>query len=234
MKYRVVDLLRCPDDGGSLVLDEAVTRTVSFSEQLTEVRCAEVCALKGKSPGAADGPTPADCTGCYSHEIASGSLTCSVCHRAWPVVRGIPRLTPGDLATDVQKAKDTFSYEWKMFRFGERNWGQDIEHRRELFLDALGASPADLEGKLILDAGCGSGLLSMEMANTYAMEVLALDLASGIEQAYQHNDNPYVYFVQGSVLNPPIREKSFDYLYCAGVWCTFPTRIVVLRSSSTR
>ena len=55
------------------------------------------------------------------------------------------------------------------------------------------------------------------MAESFEMEVVALDLAFGIEQAYSHNVNPYIYFVQGSVLEPPLKDEAVDYLYCAGV-----------------
>ena len=200
-----------------------MSHRVPFGDSFDEVRCESICAFKGRSARGPGGPTPADCTECYSHEISTGTLTCSACKRVWPIVGGIPRFVPDDLAADLKKAQDTFSYEWKMFRFGERNWGQDIEHRKELFLDALGASPADLRGKLILDAGCGSGALAIEMARTFGMEVLALDLAFGIEQAYEQNDNPYVHFVQGSVLDLPVPEQRFDYLYCAGVLVATPS-----------
>jgi ubiquinone/menaquinone biosynthesis C-methylase UbiE len=109
-----------------------------------------------------------------------------------------------------------------MFRFGERNWGQDIEYRKQLFCRAMGVKPEDLHGKLILDAGCGSGLLSMELAKSFRMEVVALDLAFGIEQAYAHNTNPFVHYLQASVLEPPVKANTVDFLYCAGVLVAIP------------
>jgi SAM-dependent methyltransferase len=60
------------------------------------------------------------------------------------------------------------------------------------------------------------------MAKSFGMEVIALDLAFGIENAYRHNDSPYVHFVQGSVLEPPLRSAVFEYLYCAGVLVACP------------
>jgi ubiquinone/menaquinone biosynthesis C-methylase UbiE len=137
-------------------------------------------------------------------------------------VDGIPRFIPESLARDFKKTQETFSFEWKMFRFGERNWGQDIETRKGLFLKGMNVSVEQLKGKTILDAGCGSGLLSMEMAKSLGMEVFALDLAYGIENAYRHNDSPNVHFVQGSVLELPFRSGYFDYVYCAGVLVALP------------
>jgi SAM-dependent methyltransferase len=126
------------------------------------------------------------------------------------------------MSANLKRIQATFSFEWKMFRFGERNWGQDISHRRSLFLKAFDRNPQDLKSKLIFDAGCGSGLLSIEMARTFGMEVVALDLSFGIEKAYERNASPHLHFVQGSVLDPPLQDRVFDYLYCAGVLVACP------------
>jgi ubiquinone/menaquinone biosynthesis C-methylase UbiE/uncharacterized protein YbaR (Trm112 family) len=219
MKYRLVDLLQCSCGRTNLSVNGAVERSVPFNDSLRQVKCSNTCALRKRSANAV---TPADCDECYTREVDTGTISC-VCGKTYPIVRGIPRFLPDNLAADLKKAQETFSYEWKMFRFGERNWGQDIEHRKSLFLDAMGASPEDLRGKLILDAGCGSGLLSMEMAKSFGMEVVALDLAFGIENAYKKNTNPYVYYLQGSVLSLPFRPQAFDRLYCAGVLVACPS-----------
>jgi len=219
MKYRLVDLLQCSCGRTNLSVNGAVERSVPFNDSLRQVKCSNTCALRKRSANAV---TPADCNECYTREVDTGTISC-VCGKTYPIVRGIPRFLPDNLAADLKKAQETFSYEWKMFRFGERNWGQDIEHRKGLFLDAMGASPEDLRGKLILDAGCGSGLLSMEMAKSFGMEVVALDLAFGIENAYKKNTNPYVYYLQGSVLSLPFRPQAFDRLYCAGVLVACPS-----------
>jgi ubiquinone/menaquinone biosynthesis C-methylase UbiE/uncharacterized protein YbaR (Trm112 family) len=218
MKYRLMDLLQCSCGRTNLAVSGAVERTVPFNDSLRQVKCANSCAFRRRPASAV---TPADCNECYSREVETATISC-VCGKTYPVVRGIPRFLPDDLAADLKKAQETFSYEWKMFRFGERNWGQDIEHRKGLFLDAMGASPEELRGKLILDAGCGSGLLSMEMAKSFGMEVVALDLAFGIENAYKKNTNPYVYYLQGSVLALPFRRQVFDRMYCAGVLVACP------------
>ena len=222
MKHRVVDLLQCPCGSNGLVLRDAVVHDAPFRGSFDTLRCENTCAFKQRVLSEPGDLTPRDCLACYGQEITEGALDCGSCGRTWPIVGGLPRFLPDALADDIKKAQDTFSYEWKMFRFGERNWGQDIEHRKGLFLDALGTSPDDLRGKLIFDAGCGSGALAIEMAKSFEMEVIALDLAYGVENAYKHNDSPFVHFMQGSVLEPPLRSHVFDYLYCAGVLVHIP------------
>lgn len=220
MKYRMVDLLRDVRDGSQLRVENAKVRPVQFDHRLTKIKCAQFCAFKSRPLPEAN-VTPQDCMKCYTQEVVEGELVSSSGNR-YPIVGGIPRLLSRETASWVKKNQATFSLEWKMFRFGERNWGQDIEYRKQLFLKGMGAKPEDLKGKAIFDAGCGSGLLSMELAKNFGVEVVALDLAFGIEQAYAHNTNPYVYFMQGSVLEPPLREKAVDFLYCAGVLVAVP------------
>jgi ubiquinone/menaquinone biosynthesis C-methylase UbiE/uncharacterized protein YbaR (Trm112 family) len=220
MKYRMLDLLQCSCGRNNLTVKEVQGRSVPFHDSWTEVKCKNTCAFRQRAIKNG-GVTPLDCTECYGHEISDGVISCE-CGRTWPIKGGIPRFLPEKLGIDLKKAQDTFSHEWKMFRFGERNWGQDMETRKGLFLDAMGAPPSDLRGKLIFDAGCGSGALSIEMAKSFGMEVVALDLAFGIENAYRKNDSPYVHFLQGSVLDPPFRDQAFDRLYCAGVLVACP------------
>jgi ubiquinone/menaquinone biosynthesis C-methylase UbiE/uncharacterized protein YbaR (Trm112 family) len=220
MKFRLLELLQCPCGKGGLTLENPVMKTVPYADSLSRVKCRDFCGFRNKS--AKNGEvTPQDCMQCYTQEIMEGTLRCS-CGQKWPITGGIPRFLPPELNGELKKTQQTFSFEWKMFRFGERNWGQDIDVRRNLFLKALDARREELKGKLIFDAGCGSGLLAIEMAKTFNMEVVGLDLAFGIENAYRHNENPYVYFVQGSVLEPPIRSRAVDYLYCAGVLVACP------------
>jgi ubiquinone/menaquinone biosynthesis C-methylase UbiE/uncharacterized protein YbaR (Trm112 family) len=221
MKHRVVELLKSVPDGSPLRLARITgMKTVPFSEQLSQVKCHRFCALKNCAVKEAV-VTPADCAQCYTKEIIDGELI-SDTGKTYPIVNGIPRLLSDETKQFMAKNKKSFSLEWKYFRFGERNWGQDIEFRKQLFVRGMGVEPASLGGKLMFDAGCGSGLLSMEVASTLGMEVLALDLASGIEKAFERNTCPFVYFVQGSVLEPPVQDRSVDYIYCAGVLIHLP------------
>lgn len=220
MKFRILDLLQCPCGKSDLALQDAVVKKVPFAQSLSEVRCSKTCAFR-KCSVASGTVKPADCEECYTQEIMSGTLSCP-CGQKWPIIGGIPRFLPGALPEDIKKTQAAFSFEWKMFRPGERNWGQDMDTRRNLFVRGMGADPKDMKGKLIFDAGCGSGALSIEFSKGLGMEVFAMDLAFGIESAYQRNDSPFVHFVQGSVLEPPLRDHVFDYLTCAGVLVHLP------------
>lgn len=220
MKYRLLDLLQPISEAGHLRVIPKLVKKVSFTDTLNGVKCDRYCAFRNcmVEPGAV---SPVDCNECYTNEIIDGELEAQSGKR-YPIINGIPRMLSEAMGDFLEKNKATFSLEWKMFQFGERNWGQDIEVRRQLFLKGMGVNKESLKNKLIFDAGCGSGLLSMSMADDFGMEVVALDLGTGIEKAYEYNTNPYVYFVQGSVLESPIQDNVADFVYCAGVLIHLP------------
>ena len=220
MKYRIVDLLKCQCGNGDIELKDPICKTVPFDDSFAEVRCKRNCSFM-KSSIKEGVVAPDNCMQCYGQEVMEGAISCR-CGRTYPIIGGIPRFLEDTLETSTKKIQETFSSEWKMFRFGERNWGQDITYRKKMFLQGMGVEPGDLSGKLIFDGGCGSGLLAMEMAKDFKMEVIALDLACGIEKAYEYNKNPYVHFMQGSVLSPPVQDQAMDYVYCAGVLVHLP------------
>lgn len=220
MKYRLLDVLNCVADGSQLRLKNAKVKKIAFDDKIGCVKCTRFCGFRDCAVEDAN-LSPEECAECYSHEITEGELV-SEAGKRYSIIGGIPRLLSVNAADFVRKNKKSFSLEWKYSRSEERNWGQDIEFRKGLFLRALGLDADALEGKLILDAGCGSGLLATAVGNSYGMEVIALDLATGIERAYETNTNPYIHFIQGSVLELPFKDHIFDYIYCAGVLIHLP------------
>ncbi len=82
-------------------------------------------------------------------------------------------------------------------------------------------------GKRILEAGCGSGEISLRLARrgnqVFMLDVshsalqLAKDAARDIDKA--------PFFIQGSIFNLPFREEAFDFIFNIGVLDHFgPTR----------
>ena len=80
----------------------------------------------------------------------------------------------------------------------------------------------ELEGKVILDAGCGSGRYSCALAKLGAKKVIGLDygvdaLEKAKELAKENNINN-IEFVQGSVLDMPFDDRYFDFVFHNGVF----------------
>ena len=57
--------------------------------------------------------------------------------------------------------------------------------RTQSYMDAILGNPNVFKDKVVLDVGCGSGILSMFAAKAGAKLVIAVDMSNIIEQATQ-------------------------------------------------
>ncbi len=180
-------------------------------------------------------------------DIVAGALVCGDCRASFPISGGIPRLLPSCAVTNDEKSPSqesgarrtasTFGYEFTHFS------QPPSEANRLLFFRKTGIDPAIyralknnskgdslspvpsgyepsgefLEGKLALELGCGMGRFAA-IARDYAREVVALDLSGAVDVARrQYGHLPNLHFVQGDILDPPLRHASFDFVYSLGV-----------------
>jgi SAM-dependent methyltransferase len=156
----------------------------------------------------------------HGARILSGLLTCRECSRAFPIVRGVPRMNVE--MDDLQDVARTFAFEWKAHHEGELErdtvFGRTIEEDWQLFLEGTGASDEDVRGAVVLDAGCGSGALTREIGRRGGDVVIGVDINDAVDDAYQHcADLDNVHIVQGNVFSLPLRERAFDLVWCNGV-----------------
>lgn len=71
-----------------------------------------------------------------------------------------------------------------------------------------------LENKLVLDAGCGMGRY-VEVANKYAKEIIGVDISRAVDRARKRiGDHPFTHFIQGDLMDLPLRKSIFDFIYC--------------------
>ena len=139
-------------------------------------------------------------------ELVSDKTGCS-----FPIIRGIPRFVP------AKNYADNFGMQWNRFRRVQI----DSENRADLSLkrfdNSAGWSPGELEGKLLLDAGCGAGRFA-EIAAARGAHVIGLDISLAVDAARLTLARfPNVDLVQASITEPPFRPGTFDYAYCIGV-----------------
>lgn len=119
--------------------------------------------------------------------------------------------------------KSNFSNEWDNHNIGGRTWTMELNDRLQwFFLDSIRIPKSELNGKLMLDAGCGNGSQSVAYTE-FGLEVMALDLSTGLEKGYEfRNLHPSakpdkVHFVQADLQNPPLAHDLFDIIHSAGV-----------------
>jgi SAM-dependent methyltransferase/uncharacterized protein YbaR (Trm112 family) len=235
MKYRLLDILHCPECWNfPLNLEIFKKQGFSFEEKIENIKCANLCAFEK------DG-NKKDCNVCYSEEIDMGVLFCNTCHKCYPIIEGIPRFNPdwyedfpqfiemykNELSKRVYTkwmpeefkefkrfqgaTKKSFGFQWLRYEVTDRE--EDIKD----FFSKTGITSEFLERKLILDAGCGMGRFLM-VSTRSDNEVIGIDLSASIERAYKITKNlPFVHIIQGDLMRPPFREEAFDFIYSIGV-----------------
>ncbi|MEJ7785189.1 MAG: methyltransferase domain-containing protein [Solirubrobacteraceae bacterium] len=122
-----------------------------------------------------------------------------------------------------RRTRESFSNEWEQHEVGDRTWGFDLDKRVDTyFLRSVGIPPEQLDGKLMLDAGCGNGSQSVAYTR-FGLEVIAVDLSSGLEHGYAFRHRyagarpDRVHFVQADLQNPVLEPGSIDIIHSAGV-----------------
>lgn len=168
-------------------------------------------------------------------------LACTKCGRLYPIVRGIPRFVESESTPGTSEIASQFFTEFTALAAGDGD--MDPYALREYYFftrtgidpviyEALPGDPyktelpenhylpdgTRLQGRLVLDAGCGPGRFTEVAANHGARLVVGLELGNHVDRAAQrcqHREN--VAFVQGSLLNPPFRMDSFNLVFSIGV-----------------
>jgi SAM-dependent methyltransferase len=149
-------------------------------------------------------------------EILEGRFECRDCHQGYPLLRGIPRLLPPDIGVEQRRTASAFGWQW-------RHFVEMHPEFEEQFLDWVHPLRSEFfAGKLVLDAGCGIGRHAYFAARYGAADVVAMDLSSAVETAYEVlADLPNAHVVQGDIYHPPFQldaqGRRFDFVYSIGV-----------------
>lgn len=141
--------------------------------------------------------------------IESGELAAQSGAR-FPVVRGVPRFVGEGYA-------ESFGLQWNRFAKVQLDSANGGSYSRARFDDELGWGRPELEGKWVVDAGCGSGRFA-EIAASYGAEVIAVDLSSAVDAAAENlRAWPNVHVVQADITRLPLRKEAVSFLYSIGV-----------------
>ena len=140
-----------------------------------------------------------------------------------PIRNGIPRFTP-----DITYSTGNFSLlreKHAKLQFDSVNGTGD---RLETLLSRTGWPAEYFKGKTVLECGCGAGP-DTEILLSLGARVVSADLA-GLDTAKRNiGENPDQCFIQASILDLPLREKSFDIVFCHRVLQHTPNPEATLR-----
>jgi len=113
--------------------------------------------------------------------------------------------------SDQSHTKSTYALQWNRYRIvrPEEDWAT--------FRNRTGLGRAELEGRLVLDAGCGMGRYLIVAAEQGA-KVVGLDLSEAVRAAKELTAaRPPLGLLRGDLLRLPLAEGGFDHIYSIGV-----------------
>lgn len=139
-------------------------------------------------------------------------------HSSGVKVKNRPTINQDPLNKLKNQTIKKFGFEWLEYgRFGWDDSVFNIEREEGVFSKKSLLNLKDLQGKLVLDAGCGNGRYSYWGAK-YGAQVIGVDLGSGVESAYKNTkDIENIHIIQGDLFNLPFPEESFDVIFSIGV-----------------
>ena len=116
-----------------------------------------------------------------------------------------------------KRTKESFAREWSIFDPAkDKTWDAGETEMVNRFFEETGETRKSLSGKLILDAGCGNGLLNILLAKT-GIGTIAMDFSESVVEADKDNIYSDLHFIQGDVQYPPFDDDLFDLVHCSGV-----------------
>jgi SAM-dependent methyltransferase len=152
--------------------------------------------------------------------VETGVLDCDTCDSRYDIRNGVPDLLIGAHSPSVQNA---FSQQWKL-----RREGIIAEDGEALFFVSASTRamqiwstlfPSGKSPELVLDAGCGTGDLTAELANSHSqVQFVGMDFSETIyENARKHAKTTNIDWICGDVSNPPFKKMVFDGVCSSGV-----------------
>jgi SAM-dependent methyltransferase len=133
-------------------------------------------------------------------------LTCRSCGLTVPIFEGIPRLVnrSGSYAA-------SFGRQWNRYDVARP------EEDAATFRVKAGVAHSDLAGRLVLDAGCGGGRYA-RLAGSGGARVVGVDLSEAVTKAAALcAQMPEVLIIQADLLDLPLADRVFDFVYSIGV-----------------
>ncbi len=147
--------------------------------------------------------------------VEEGTLRCTACRRAWPIVGGVPDFVGGATAGEVAQTTAGFARNW--VRYEEVILREEALNAR-LLRDWVAPLRLDaLAGKVALDAGCGMGRWLRAVARQGPRAAIGVDMSEVVWAAARAvRDQPNAHVVRGDLFRLPIRP-TVDVVLSIGV-----------------
>ena len=149
------------------------------------------------------------CTKCRAPlDEVDETFVCALCGSKVPLVRRVYRFVEG------QDYAASFGWQWQRYATTQLDTLGTLSD--EDFRKRTGIDPQELQGKLVLDVGCGMGRFA-EVATRWGAQVVGVDLSDSCEEAAKNLAARDFVALQADALELPFVPGSFDYIYSIGV-----------------
>ncbi len=139
----------------------------------------------------------------------AGGFDCRACGKKYPDKNGVASFVEsGEYA-------DSFGFQWHRYNRTQLD-NQECRESESDFRKRTGFRPEDLNGKLVLDVGCGMGRFA-EVATRWGARVIGIDLSAAAEVAARNLADRDFVALRADVFALPFALESFDYIYSIGV-----------------
>ena len=202
MKYRLLELLACPQCGEEFRCEAFATSVnpdgqVEVEQGILRCPCGSwypiVDAVPVILPNALD--IYSDFARQYAQRLPEWSISEEEIRR---------------FEEEKKKTQDSFGFEWTVYSTVR-------DGRDEGYVLEGGLTPEFFADKLVLDAGCGYGRHT-RVVQGYGAEVVGIDLSVAVINARRiTKEMPKVHIVQTDLFHPPFRKDLFDVVYSWGV-----------------
>lgn len=144
-------------------------------------------------------------------EVEGGRLVTEDGRHQYPIVNFIPRFV------SENNYADNFGLQWKRFRRTQLDSHTGVPVSRDQLYEFSGWTASALNGKRVLDVGCGAGRFT-EVALEAGARVVALDYSSAVDACWSnHRLHSRLDVVQCDIYHLPFAPSSFHYVFCIGV-----------------
>lgn len=218
MRYRIMDVLICPDCGQRLLLRANKVSEETFpADAATGFTCKDYC---GRFDRVFDAGQKQECERCCRFNILEGLLTCDKCGSAYGIVAGVPDFTGSQYADkDSGKAAAVMATDmtYSLLWHGVENKDDIVRYHYDYMQEVI--PEKIVEGRCGLEIGCGSGIDTRIMAARHpSTEIVAIDISEGVYTAVRFSKGlKNVHIIRSSSLKLPFRDRAFDYCYSFGV-----------------
>ena len=144
-------------------------------------------------------------------EIELGLLATPDGANEYPIVNGIVRFVP------AENYAGNFGFQWNRFRQTQLDSYTGVPISRKRFFDSTEWLPEEMNGKHVLEVGCGAGRFT-EVALSTGATVVSVDYSSAVDVCREnHRSSRNLTVIQGDIYELPFKPGSFDYVFCLGV-----------------